>query len=136
MSSRLAWPLLTAARALALDSLWAVRSGWLPLDKDEGQRVARDEVLKAMGENPRRLAQFGRASGYGKSRTKDQSALRLRIRDLAHIRPRFRSQRIWVLLRREGWLVNPSGSADPTLGWLATAQAFASRRSPRQNWKH
>ena len=36
----------------------------------------------------------------------DQSALRIRIRDLAHARPRFRYLRIWVLLRREGWLVN------------------------------
>ena len=32
--------------------------------------------------------------------------MRLRIRDLAHARPRFGYQRIWVLLRREGWLVN------------------------------
>jgi putative transposase len=42
----------------------------------------------------------------GRSRAKDQSALRLRIRDFAHARPRFGYQRIWVLLRREGWLVN------------------------------
>ena len=41
-----------------------------------------------------------------KSRTKDHSALRLRIRDMAHAQPRFGYQRIWVLLRREGWLVN------------------------------
>jgi putative transposase len=53
-----------------------------------------------------RLAQFGRASWYRRSRAKDQSALRMRIRDLAHARPRFGYQRIWVLLRREGWLVN------------------------------
>lgn len=53
-----------------------------------------------------RLAQFGRASWYRKSRAKDQSALRLRIRDLAHARPRFGYQRIWVLLRREGWRIN------------------------------
>ena len=32
--------------------------------------------------------------------------MRLRIRDLAHARPRFGYFRIWVLLRREGWLVN------------------------------
>ena len=32
--------------------------------------------------------------------------MRLRIRDLAHARPRFGSLRIWVLLRREGWPVN------------------------------
>lgn len=53
-----------------------------------------------------RLAQFGRASWYRKSRAKDQTALRVRIRDLAHARPRFGYQRIWVLLRREGWRVN------------------------------
>ena len=53
-----------------------------------------------------RLAQFGRALWYGTSRAKDQSALRLRIRDLAHARPRFGYQRILVLLRREGWLIN------------------------------
>lgn len=53
-----------------------------------------------------RLAQVGRASWYQKSRAKDQTALRPRIRDLAHARPRFGYLRIWVLLRREGWLVN------------------------------
>ncbi len=37
---------------------------------------------------------------------KDQTSLRLRIPDLAHARPRFEYQRIWVLLRREEWLVN------------------------------
>jgi putative transposase len=37
---------------------------------------------------------------------KDQTALRFRIRDLAHARPRFGYNRIWVLLRREGWPVN------------------------------
>jgi putative transposase len=52
------------------------------------------------------LAQFGRASWYRRSRAKDQTALRLRIRDLAHARPRFGYRRIWVLLRREGWPVN------------------------------
>jgi putative transposase len=53
-----------------------------------------------------RLAQFSRAAWYRRSQAKDQSALRLRIRDLAHARPRFGYQRIWVLLRREGWRVN------------------------------
>lgn len=32
--------------------------------------------------------------------------MRLRIKELAHARPRFGYNRIWVLLRREGWLVN------------------------------
>jgi hypothetical protein len=57
-----------------------------------------------------RLAQFGRSSWNRNSRAKDQSALRLRIRDLAHARPRFGYQRILVWLYREGWLVNRNAS--------------------------
>jgi putative transposase len=53
-----------------------------------------------------RLAQFSRAAWYRTSVARDQTALRLRIRDLAHARPRFGYLRIWVLLRREGWLIN------------------------------
>ena len=52
------------------------------------------------------LAQFSRAAWYRRSHAKDQTALRVRIRELAHARPRFGFLRIWVLLRREGWLVN------------------------------
>ena len=43
---------------------------------------------------------------YRRSQAKDQSALRMRIWDLAHARPQFGYMHIWVLLRREGWLVN------------------------------
>ena len=53
-----------------------------------------------------RLAQFTRAAWYRKSRGQDQAPLAMRIRDLAHARPRFGYQRITVLLRREGWPVN------------------------------
>lgn len=53
-----------------------------------------------------RLAQFSRAAWYRASTAKDQSALRLRIREIAHARPRFGYQRIHVMLRREGWFVN------------------------------
>jgi putative transposase len=52
------------------------------------------------------LAQFSRAAWYRRSTRDDQAALRSRIRELAHARPRFGFTRIWVLLRREGWLVN------------------------------
>jgi len=52
------------------------------------------------------LAQFTRSAWYAPSRAKDQTALRLRIKDLARDRPRFGYQRICVLLRREGWAVN------------------------------
>lgn len=53
-----------------------------------------------------RLAGFSRAAWYKPSRARDQSALRLRIRELAMARPRFGYQRIHILLRREGWRVN------------------------------
>jgi putative transposase len=52
------------------------------------------------------LAHFSRAGWYKRSTAKDQSALRLRIKELAHARPRFGYNRIWVLLRREGWPIN------------------------------
>jgi len=53
------------------------------------------------------LAQFSRRAWYRRpSEARLQTALRLRIRELAHARPRFGFQRIWVLLRREGWVVN------------------------------
>jgi hypothetical protein len=48
------------------------------------------------------LALFSRAAWCRPSRARDQTALRLRIKELAHARPRFRCLRIWVLLRREG----------------------------------
>ena len=53
-----------------------------------------------------RLARLQRASWYYRSRARDQSALRMRIRDIAQARPRFGYQRIHVMLRREGWRVN------------------------------
>jgi len=53
-----------------------------------------------------RLARFSRAGFYRKSQAKDQSALRQRIREIAHARPRSGYQRIHVMLRREGWPVN------------------------------
>jgi putative transposase len=53
-----------------------------------------------------RLAGLSRTGWYKDSVAKDQSALRLRIRGIAHRRPRFGYQRIHVMLRREGWRVN------------------------------
>lgn len=49
-----------------------------------------------------RLAELQRATWYRKSTAKDQSALRMRIREIAQARPRFGYERIWILLRREG----------------------------------
>jgi hypothetical protein len=52
-----------------------------------------------------RAGQPGRAV-YRESTAKDQSALRMRIRDIARSRPRFGCPRIHIMLRREGWRVN------------------------------
>ena len=52
------------------------------------------------------LGQFSHGGWYGKRTAQDQSALRLRIREIAHSRPRFGYLRIHVMLRREGWAVN------------------------------
>jgi putative transposase len=51
------------------------------------------------------LAKITRATWYYRSRAQDHSALRMRIRELAHARPRFGYERITILLRREGWRV-------------------------------
>lgn len=53
-----------------------------------------------------RLAGLSRTAWYRRSAGKDQAVLRMRIREIAHQRPRFGYQRIHVMLRREGWLVN------------------------------
>ena len=53
-----------------------------------------------------RIARFSRAGYYRKSWAKDQSALRLRIREIAHARPGFGYQRIHVMLRPQGRPVN------------------------------
>jgi putative transposase len=53
------------------------------------------------------LAHLSRTAWYRRpSEARLQTVLRRRIRELAHARPRFGYLRIWVLLRREGWLVN------------------------------
>lgn len=53
-----------------------------------------------------RLALLRRSTWYRRSQARDQTALRMRIRELALNRPRFGYLRIHVLLRREGWLIN------------------------------
>jgi putative transposase len=53
-----------------------------------------------------RLGGISRAAVYRESTAKDQSALRMRIRDIALSRPRFGCPRIHIMLRREGWQVN------------------------------
>jgi putative transposase len=53
-----------------------------------------------------RVAGVPRSSYRYRSQAADQTALRLRLRDLAAARVRYGYRRLHVLLRREGWLVN------------------------------
>lgn len=53
-----------------------------------------------------RLASVARSSYRYRSQAADQTALRLRLRDLAATRVRYGYRRLHVLLRREGWRVN------------------------------
>ncbi len=53
-----------------------------------------------------KLVGMARSSFYWRSRAKDQTPLRQRLRELAAARPRFGYPPLHVLLRREGWHVN------------------------------
>ena len=53
-----------------------------------------------------RLAVLNRSTSYYQSCAKDQTPLRVRLRDLAAARVRYGYRRLHVLLRREGWPVN------------------------------
>jgi putative transposase len=52
------------------------------------------------------LIQLQRSSFRYQSQAKDQTALRLRLKEVAGVRIRFGYRRLTVLLRREGWKVN------------------------------
>ena len=93
----------------------------LTLDKQILQEVVRKKALegcqaaRAGGRMQERfkvsvrrscdLALLRRSVWYAKSRARDQSALRQRIRDIAMSRPRFGYLRVLVMLQREGWAV-------------------------------
>jgi putative transposase len=53
-----------------------------------------------------RLIRLGRSTYYWRSKARDQTPLRTRLRELAEARPRFGYPRLHVMLRREGWKVN------------------------------
>jgi putative transposase len=61
-------------------------------------RVAERRACRVLG--------FARSSFRYKSRRNQRAELRVRLRDLAASRGHYGYQRLWVLLRREGWLVN------------------------------
>jgi putative transposase len=52
------------------------------------------------------LLQFNRAAWYYRHHGRDDTVIRMRLRELAQARPRFGYLRLHVLLRREGWGVN------------------------------
>jgi len=52
------------------------------------------------------LLRLNRTSWYYRHHGRDDTALRLRLRELAQARPRFGYLRLHVMLRREGWVVN------------------------------
>ena len=52
------------------------------------------------------LVGLSRSTYYYRSQAQDQTALRLRIRDIATTRLRYGYRRVHVLLRREGWAIN------------------------------
>jgi putative transposase len=52
------------------------------------------------------LIQMQRSSFRYQSHAQDQTALRLRLKEVAAVRIRFGYRRLTVLLRREGWKVN------------------------------
>jgi len=49
---------------------------------------------------------FPRSSHYYRAKRDPATALRMRLRELAMSRPRYGYRRLYVLLRREGWVVN------------------------------
>lgn len=53
-----------------------------------------------------RTVRLNRSTEYYRSQAKDQSALLIRLRDLAQTRVRYGYRRLHVLLLREGWKVN------------------------------
>ena len=52
------------------------------------------------------MGQLSRAGWYKPRKANLQLALRQRIREIAQSRPRFGYERIHIMLRREGWVVN------------------------------
>lgn len=52
------------------------------------------------------LIQLNRASWYYRHHGRDDTAIRMRMRELAQARPRFGYLRLHVMLRREGWVIN------------------------------
>lgn len=73
------------------------------------RREAVAYLVQCHGQSERRtcgVLRQSRATQRYTSKARDQSPLRIRLRDLALSRPRYGYRRLHVLLRREGWTVN------------------------------
>ena len=73
------------------------------------RREAVAYLVQCHGQSERRacgVLRQSRATQRYTSKARDQSPLRIRLRDLALARPRYGYRRLHVLLRREGWPVN------------------------------
>ena len=71
------------------------------------QRV--NDLVQVHGISERRgcgLVEIQRSSYYYRAKPKDDEPIRQRLRDLAFSRPRYGYQRLYILLRREGWKIN------------------------------
>ena len=78
--------------------------------KPDRRRRVVDDVRAAWRVSIRRACAVLRvetSTYHYKSRRGDQAPLRKRIREIAETRARYGYRRIHVLLRREGWQVNP-----------------------------
>ncbi len=53
-----------------------------------------------------------------KSRRGEQAELKLKIKDICQTRVRYGSRRVHVLIKRDGWLVNPGLSSKSVLTLL------------------
>jgi putative transposase len=77
--------------------------------KPAQQKPLVDFVRVGFGTSERRACQVlgcHRKTYRSRSRAKDQTALRIRLRELAGVRVRYGYRRLQILLRREGWRVN------------------------------
>ena len=77
--------------------------------KPAGKRRQVEHLVERFRVGRRRacgLVLLCRATLYYRARRKDDTPIRLRLRELAQARPRWGHLRLHVLLRREGWFVN------------------------------
>ena len=79
-----------------------------------------------------RLALLRPSVWYAKSEARDQSALRLRIREIAMDRPRLGYLRVLVMLKREGWAVGKKRVYRMGLAPRCEARLHTTRKAHRQ----